>query len=70
MIIKITCNTTEHDSYPPAECEFTQFEINDKSVSIKTMDDTEVVLSETEISIEDAIKIATLILTISKQTKT
>ena len=65
LTLKLQCNTTEFDSFPPEECEFTQFEINERSMSVKALDANEVELSQTEISIEDAVKLAKLILTLN-----
>ena len=65
LTLKLQCNTTEFDSFPLEECEFTQFEINERSMSVKALDANEVELSQTEISIEDAVKLAKLILTLN-----
>lgn len=64
--LKIQTCTTEYDTYSPEENEFTQFEINDRSMSIKSQNADGEMLTETEISFEDAVKLANLILTLNK----
>jgi hypothetical protein len=62
MEIKILCETTEYDSYPNDKNVTTGFEIKEKCLVIYLFDKNEQILDQTEITIEDARKLAKIIL--------
>lgn len=62
MYIVITCDTTEFAVYPNKKYEKTVFSINDKSLVISFCDKKEKILTQSEIEISDAKKLAKLIL--------
>ena len=66
--MKITAiyDTTEFDSKPASENEYTKFTITNESLTIQILDAGSTVLETTEIEIKDAIQLANLILTLNK----
>jgi predicted transcriptional regulator len=62
MDIVITCETTEFAVFPNQKNIKTLFSINERSLVISFCDKKEKVLDQSEISIEDARKLAKLIL--------
>lgn len=62
MEVVITFDTTEFVIYPNKKYEKTVFSINDKSLVISFCDKKEKVLTQSEIKIKDARKLAKLIL--------
>ena len=63
MEILIKCETTQYDSYPNDLNVTTVFEIKEKCLIIYLFDKNEQILDQTEITIEDARKLANIILT-------
>lgn len=55
-------SVTEYSCIPPIDNEINTFSIDEKSMVISFLDENEVVLTQSEISIEDAKKLARLIL--------
>lgn len=62
MEILIKCETTQYDSYPNDKNVATEFEIKEKCLVIYLFDKNEQILDQTEITIEDARKLAKIIL--------
>jgi predicted transcriptional regulator len=62
MILTIECNATEYNVLPPKENEKNIFAITEKAVVISFCDSKEKVIEQSEISSEDAIKLAKFIL--------
>ena len=61
--IEIICDVTEYATMPPEENKKLVFSINNKSVVISaTANNTDNILYQTEISIQDAIDLASSIL--------
>jgi len=66
MELKLTFPTTEFNSFPDEENEYTEFVITDKALSINAYNERNVMLLNTEIEISDAVKLANIILTLNK----
>jgi hypothetical protein len=62
MEIEIICDTTQYAVFPNKKIEKTLFSINEKSLVISFCDKNEKVLTQSEIEISDARKLAKLIL--------
>lgn len=62
MKIQLECNTTEHHIVPRLENEFTVFYLQNKAMIINFVDEDENVFEQSEISKEDALRLARLII--------
>lgn len=62
MIINIECETTEYACVPDDTNVITNFNINDKSLVISFLDKNNNVLTQSEIGLSDARKLAQIIL--------
>ena len=67
MIISIDCNVTEFSITPPKKNEINIFSLSEKCMIINLCDEEEKIITQTEISIEDARKLAEIILTFAKK---
>jgi ribosomal protein S1 len=64
MEIEIKFNTTEYAIYPDKKIEKTVFSINDKSVIINFCDNKDKIISQSEIELSDAKKLANILINI------
>ena len=62
IAILFECDITDFVVSPPEEYEKNQFVISDNSLQINLLDDNNIMLTNTEISKEDALQLAKLIL--------
>lgn len=62
MNVQLECTTTEYYVYPKVENESTVFHFEDKGMIINFTDEDNNVLEQSEISKEDALRLARLII--------
>lgn len=61
MDIQLICDTTEYAVYPDKKIEKTVFYIHEKCLVISFCDKNEEVITQSEISVEDARKLAKIL---------
>jgi len=61
MNILIECPVTEYNSIPPEKNTENVFSLNEKSMIISFMNDKEKIIMQSEISAEDALRLARMI---------
>jgi hypothetical protein len=61
MNIQIECDVTEYNTKPPEKNTENIFSLNEKSMIINFMNDKEKIIMQSEISSEDALKLARMI---------